>query len=132
MLSRGRGRDMPSPKRFILFLTEDAIELGARRGDLILHHGLERLRVGEDDAVLQELRASGAAEGRLVRPSLVEGRATSMPFSIPSSWPLETFQPMVRTWPILFRLVIARSACSAPMSTFSINCTSGLADRKVR
>src|SRR5208282_4613819 len=61
-------RDMPSPKRFILFLTEDAIEFGARRGDLILHHGQQRLRVGQDDAVLQELRAGGAAEGRLIRP----------------------------------------------------------------
>ena len=58
--------------------------------------------------------------------------ATWMPFSMPSSWPFDTFQPMVKTCPVLFRLSIARLACSAPMSTFSMNWTSGLAERNVR
>ena len=63
---------MPGPERGNLFLAEDAVELRARRRDLILHDRLQRLRVGQDDAILQELGAGRAAEGRLIGPALVE------------------------------------------------------------
>ncbi len=72
MLSRGTGQDMPGPERGDLFLTEDAVELSSCTSDLILHHRQQRLGVGQDDAILQELGAGRTAEGRLIRPSLIE------------------------------------------------------------
>jgi hypothetical protein len=72
MLSRRRGQDIPGPERGNLFLTKDAVELSSRCGDLILHHRQQRLSVRQDDAILQELGAGWAAEGRLIGPSLIE------------------------------------------------------------
>ena len=89
-------------------------------------------RVGQDDAVLQELRAGGAAEGRLVGPALVELRRPGCPSRCASSCPLDDVPADGEDLAGLSRLSIARSACSAPMSTFSMNWTSGLADRNER
>ena len=52
---------------------EDLVEFHPRRGDLVGHDRQQRLGVGQDHAVLEELGAGRPAEGRLVRPALVEG-----------------------------------------------------------
>ena len=65
---------MPGPERRNLFLVEDTVEFDSGTGDLILHHRQQRLGVREDDAILQELGACQAAEGRLIRPTLIERR----------------------------------------------------------
>src|SRR6185437_3858705 len=55
-----------------LLLTHGAIELLARLLDTGLQNGLECLRVGQDHAILQKLGAGYRAEGRLIRPALIE------------------------------------------------------------
>src|SRR5476651_2092890 len=62
------------PPMVSLFLAEHAIEFGARRGDLILHYRQKRLRIRQDDAVLEKLGAGRTAEGRLIGPPLIQRR----------------------------------------------------------
>ncbi len=87
--------------RVLSLAAQDLVEVGAGRRRLAFVTGFSVWVLGRIYAVLQERSRRPVPPKAACSDQRWSSAATWVPFSMPSSWPFETFQPMVKILPVL-------------------------------